>query len=143
MVRRSFRHIAEARDAIDQTRAAVATSRLVIERSRKHLKARSVRIADQETNVGEDGIRTPGEFRAFETMPRYYFEVDGLLPDCGASGEDLQDDEHAWHEATQFAGQLFKDIDGKLRPGQEWRLVVSDADRNQLYAIHVKSEKSK
>jgi hypothetical protein len=88
-------------------------------------------------------LGTPGEFRAFETMPRYYFEVDGLLPDCGASGEDLQDDEHAWHEATQFAGQLFKDIDGKLRPGQEWRLVVSDADRNQLYAIHVKSEKSK
>jgi hypothetical protein len=40
-VRRSSRHIAEARDAIDQTRAAVATSRLVIERSRKHLKARS------------------------------------------------------------------------------------------------------
>jgi uncharacterized coiled-coil protein SlyX len=57
MVRRSFRHIAEARDAIDQTRAAVATSRLVIERSRKHLEARSVRIADQETNVGKDGIR--------------------------------------------------------------------------------------
>jgi hypothetical protein len=36
IVRRSFLHIAEARDAIDQTRAAVATSRLVIERSHKH-----------------------------------------------------------------------------------------------------------
>jgi hypothetical protein len=36
----------------------VATSRLVIERSRKHLEARLVRIADQETNVGKDGIRS-------------------------------------------------------------------------------------
>jgi hypothetical protein len=45
-LRRSFKHLAEARDAIDQTRAAVATSRLVIERSRKH-KAGPVRIAEK------------------------------------------------------------------------------------------------
>jgi hypothetical protein len=37
MVRRSFKQLAEARDAIDQTRAAIATSRLAIERSHRDM----------------------------------------------------------------------------------------------------------
>jgi hypothetical protein len=37
MVRRSFKQLAEARDAMDQARAAIATSRLVIERSRRDM----------------------------------------------------------------------------------------------------------
>jgi hypothetical protein len=76
-------------------------------------------------------------------MPKYYFDVDGLPPALDAVGEELQDDEGAWYEATQYAGQLFKDIDGKLRPGGEWRLVVSDAERNQLFVIHINSHKVK
>jgi hypothetical protein len=28
-----------------------------------------------------------------------------------------------------FAGELFKDIDGKFRPGQEWMSEVTDAVR--------------
>jgi hypothetical protein len=27
------------------------------------------------------------------------------------------DDEAAWHEVTLVAGEIFKDIDGNLRPG--------------------------
>jgi hypothetical protein len=57
MVRRSFKHIAEARDAIDQTRAAIATSRAVIERSRKQLKAGSVRIAKKGRKIAKCLLR--------------------------------------------------------------------------------------
>ena len=35
-------------------------------------------------------------------------------------GEELPNDETAWHEATIIAGELFRDIDGKFRPDQEW-----------------------
>jgi hypothetical protein len=76
-------------------------------------------------------------------MPRYYFDVDGLPPATDAVGEELRDDEQAWHEATQFAGQLIKDIDGKLHPGQEWQLTVKDGDGNPVYVIQIKSQKVK
>jgi hypothetical protein len=33
--------------------------------------------------------------------------------------------------------------DGKLRPCGEWRLVGSDADRNQLFVIRINSQKVK
>jgi cytosine/adenosine deaminase-related metal-dependent hydrolase len=61
-----------------------------------------------------------------------------LLPTpvrCGAGG--MENDQAAWEEATSYAGELFKDVNGKLTPGQEWRLVVSDADRHELCAIRV------
>jgi hypothetical protein len=48
MVRRSFKYIAEAHDAIDQTRAAIATSRVVIERSRKQLKPARLNLPKKE-----------------------------------------------------------------------------------------------
>jgi hypothetical protein len=75
-------------------------------------------------------------------MPRYYFAVDGLPCDSDSVGEELEGDEAAWKEATVYAGELFKDFDGRLTPGQEWRLVVSDANRNQLYVIHITSQMS-
>jgi hypothetical protein len=76
-------------------------------------------------------------------MPKYYFDVDGLAPDSDAVGEELKNDHAAWEEATSYAGELLKDVDGNLMPGQEWRLVVSDVDRRELYVIHVRSQKMK
>jgi hypothetical protein len=55
-------------------------------------------------------------------MPRYFFNVHNVSPSTDDSGEDLPDDEAAWKEATEYAGELFKDIDGTFRPGQEWAL---------------------
>jgi hypothetical protein len=76
-------------------------------------------------------------------MPRYYFDVDGLPPAPDEVGEELKDDDAAWQEATCYAGALFKDVDGKLRPGQEWRLTITDADRSPIYVIQIKSQKVK
>ena len=41
----------------------------------------------------------------------------------------------AWNEATIIAGELFKGIDGKFEPGQEWILEVADEQRRPLFSI--------
>jgi hypothetical protein len=55
-------------------------------------------------------------------MPKYFFHVHNVAPSADDQGEELADDEAAWREATSYAGALFKDIDGKFRPGQEWSI---------------------
>jgi len=68
-------------------------------------------------------------------MPRYYFNVLNVTPSVDEFGEELPDNEAAWREATLIAGDLFKDIDGKFRPGQEWTLEVTDEARNPIFLI--------
>jgi hypothetical protein len=41
------------------------------------------------------------------------------------------------------AGELFKEIDGKFRPGQEWSLEVTDRQRQPLYVIVISGRKAK
>jgi len=53
------------------------------------------------------------------------FHTHGVRPSPDDIGEELKDDEAAWHEATLVAGEIFKDIDGKFRPDQEWSLEVT------------------
>ena len=73
-------------------------------------------------------------------MPRYFFNVHDVEPSTDETGEDLPDDEAAWKEATLFAGELFKDIDGRFRPGQQWSLEVTDHAGRTLYRIFIGSE---
>jgi hypothetical protein len=78
---------------------------------------------------------------AFPLMARYFFNVHNVGSRPDMEGEELPNDEAAWHEATIIAGELFKDIDGKFRPGQEWSLEVTDERRNSLYFIRVSAQK--
>ena len=76
-----------------------------------------------------------------DKMSKYFFDVDGSgVPDAN-EGEMLANDEAAWHEATLVAGEIFKEVDGKFRPGQEWRLEVQNEQRRPIYSIHVTSKK--
>jgi hypothetical protein len=74
-------------------------------------------------------------------MPRYFFNTYGARENPDEDGEILPDDEVAWKEATIIAGEIFKDMDGKLRPGQEWKLEVLSEDRKPLYMIQINSKK--
>lgn len=76
-------------------------------------------------------------------MPRYHFNTEGLRGGPDDIGEELRDDEAAWREATLVAGEIFKDIDGKFRPDQEWSLEVTDAHRKPLYSIQINSKRMK
>ena len=70
-------------------------------------------------------------------MPKYFFNVrhENFEPDV--IGEHCLNNEAAWKEATQVAGELFKDVDGRFRPGQEWSLEVMDEERKPIYSILV------
>jgi hypothetical protein len=73
-------------------------------------------------------------------MARYYFNIHRENSEPDKEGDELPNNEAAWHEATLIAGELFKHIDGKFRPGQEWALEVTDERRNPLYFIRVSAE---
>ncbi|WP_456769629.1 DUF6894 family protein [Bradyrhizobium sp. USDA 3650] len=74
-------------------------------------------------------------------MPRYFFHVHNVAPSADDHGEELADDEAAWREATSYVGAVFRDIDGKFRPGQSWSLEVADAAGKPLYFITIGSRK--
>jgi hypothetical protein len=76
-------------------------------------------------------------------MPRYFFNVHHERSTIDDEGEELPDRHEAWRAATLAAGEMIKEIDGKLVPGREWRLEVTDEFRNPLYVIHVSAEKPK
>lgn len=76
-------------------------------------------------------------------MPKYFFNVHDAHPIADTLGEELPNDEAAWKEATSYAGALFKDIDGKFRPGEEWRLEVTNEARETLFQICISSKNEK
>jgi hypothetical protein len=73
-------------------------------------------------------------------MPMYFFTVHNIPP-SDPIPEELPNDEEAWQKATVFAGEIFKDVDGRLRPDSEWSLEVADESRNPLFMIHIYEEK--
>jgi hypothetical protein len=76
-------------------------------------------------------------------MQRYFFDIDGINPALDEVGEELPDDEAARKQATITAGEIFKDVDGKFRPGQEWSLKVRDEKRHPLYSIVIQAKNAK
>jgi len=64
-------------------------------------------------------------------------------PSLDEVGEGLPNDDAAWHEATVTAGEIFRDVDGKILPGQEWGLDVADQNRNPLFLIRISTKKLK
>jgi hypothetical protein len=75
-------------------------------------------------------------------MPRYFYHVHGVEPSTDNEGVVLEDDEVAWKQATITAGEVFKDVDGKFRPGQEWSLEVTDDNQKPLYFIRISAKAS-
>ena len=79
--------------------------------------------------------------RIFTFMPRYFFNIRHERSGDDTEGEELPDQNAAWREATSMAAELLRDIDGKLRPGQDVQLVVTDEFRNRLYVIRIIAER--
>lgn len=76
-------------------------------------------------------------------MPHYIFNVLNLEPNEPPIPGEFTDDDAAWKEATHFAGDLLRDVDGKLRPGQEWSLAVADEAGRLIFTIHVSAKLEK
>lgn len=76
-------------------------------------------------------------------MPRYFFHVFHERHEPDKEGEELPDRQAAWKEATETAGQILQDLDGKLKPERDWRMEVTDEFQNTLYVLHISAEKPK
>jgi len=73
-------------------------------------------------------------------MPRFFFNIYHERAELDEVGEELPDLQSAWHEATITAGQILQDLDGKLRPGKDWRMEVMDESLNRLFVIFIRAK---
>jgi hypothetical protein len=77
---------------------------------------------------------------AFPLMPKYFFHVHNI--GCyGPILQELTDNEAAWREASLLAAEMLRDNNGKLQPGQNWWLEVTDDRQKLLYEIRINTEK--
>jgi hypothetical protein len=75
-------------------------------------------------------------------MSWYYFNIrygERVFDDEEGSEHASQD--AAWHEATQTCGQMLRDLDGKLRDGDEWRMEVTNKQRAVIFLLRFTVEK--
>lgn len=61
-------------------------------------------------------------------MPRYFFNVEGVLNPEDVDGIDLTGPEQARSAAVTLAGEMLKDADGRFWGEPEWRLHVADEE---------------
>jgi hypothetical protein len=73
-------------------------------------------------------------------MPRYFFTVlDGHKSTLKNEGLDLPDNDAAWVEATTACGELLRNLNGRLRPGDHWSMRVKDEVGTDLYVLEFKT----
>jgi hypothetical protein len=71
-------------------------------------------------------------------MPRYYFHIaHGNGPKALNGGIDLPDKEAAWIEATSACGEIIRDLNGGLRPGDAWRMIVKDETGMDIFHLEL------
>jgi hypothetical protein len=74
-------------------------------------------------------------------MPRYFFTVlDGHRSELKNEGLELADHRAAWAEATVACGELLRDLDGRLKPGDRWSMQVQDASGADLYLLEFRTQ---
>jgi hypothetical protein len=74
-------------------------------------------------------------------MPRYFFTVlDGHKSELKNEGLALQNDGAAWVEATMACGELLRDLNGQLMPGDRWTMQVKDENGNDLYLLEFRTK---
>jgi len=70
-----------------------------------------------------------------------FFNVHHERSSFDTEGEELPDKHSAWQKATVMAGRTLQGLDGKLQPGREWRMEVTDEFANPLYVLHINAER--
>jgi hypothetical protein len=74
-------------------------------------------------------------------MPKFYFTVrDGRNSELQNEGIDLPDKNAAWVEATTACGELLRDLDGRLNPGDEWCMRVKDNIGADIFLLEFKTK---
>lgn len=92
----------------------------------------------RERKLGFNGCR---QNEGFAEMPRYFFRpLNGLNTEMKNEGLDLPDKHAAWAEATTACGELLKDLDGNLKPGDKWQMQVKDDAGRDIYELEFRTK---
>jgi hypothetical protein len=79
-------------------------------------------------------------------MPLYFFNFSrSQHPEprpFKKDGLELVDNDAAWEEATTACGEKLREIDGSLRPGDGWKMEVTDSDGKAIFALKFTTESS-
>ena len=70
-------------------------------------------------------------------MPRFFFNVRGGKGFPDAEGVEFADASAACGEAVTLAGEILRDVNGKMSEGGDWRLDVSDAAGNRVCSLRI------
>jgi hypothetical protein len=69
-------------------------------------------------------------------MPRYYFHIShGDGSKIRNEGIELPDADAAWVEATSACGEILRDLNGSLKPGDVWLMIVKDETGAELFHL--------
>jgi hypothetical protein len=77
-------------------------------------------------------------------MPLYYFHIfKNGEHRSDSDGLDLADDAEAWEEATSSCGEIIRTLDGKMLPGWEWRMDVTNSAGKLIHRMRFIAESFK
>jgi hypothetical protein len=77
-------------------------------------------------------------------MPRYYFHIsNGKGSKAWNEGIDLPDKDAAWTEATAACGEIIRDLNGDLKPGDVWRMIVRDETGTEVFHLELSTRESR
>ena len=68
-------------------------------------------------------------------MPRFFFNVRGVKDFLDAEGAEFADASAACGEAVTLAGEMLRDLNGKMSEGGDWRLDVTDAAGDRVGSL--------
>ncbi|MFL5208093.1 MAG: DUF6894 family protein [Microvirga sp.] len=68
-------------------------------------------------------------------MPRFFFNVRGAKGFPDAEGVEFADASAACGEAVTLAGEILRDVNGKMSEGDDWRLDVTDTEGNRVGSL--------
>lgn len=71
----------------------------------------------------------------------YFFHVftDGIQRHQ-SDGLQFPSRKDAWHEATMSAGEIIREMDGRMHPGLDWRMDVTDSAGELIFRLSFKIE---
>jgi hypothetical protein len=93
-----------------------------------------------------DRADNPRPLRYLERLPLIFFNLTRSAKAEARpfknEGLEFVDDNAAWEEATTACGEKLREIDGSLRPGDGWKMEVTDAGGKALFALKFTTESS-
>jgi hypothetical protein len=97
-------------------------------------------------HVSETEPTFPDPCATMQCMPLYFFNFSSPLTSKARpfKNEGLELDDHAaaWEEATTACGEKLRELDGSLRPGDGWKMEVTDANGKAIFALRFTTESS-